>query len=264
MPRFEIHPKFNDKIKPSDIETMLKKFQNVNYDVDNYDEYASLVIKYLMSTNLRSNAFIMYNGTITFPKGNKFFRTRAMDYDDILKISDTSQFWSPPSKYVRWGRLNKPNKPVLYASQECSTAIIENKEIKNDYLLIEYEIIDPVICQHISKMMSPITEVRRPETNGELFDKIDTFLVDLLSYNGNSTNYYKFTNGIVNKLYKDFSKNKDGYYYPSAVDDGKYNVALKVDIENIKLIVNRVTARELTEDGFRINKVIYTKEKGFI
>jgi hypothetical protein len=118
---------------------------------------------------------------------------------------------------------------VTYNDKELS--ILENKMIKKDFILIEYQIKEEFVCTYLGKMFKDREKYRVDEKDSELFEIMDNFFIDLLTYPSEDEKYYYFTNGIIKLIYSKNESSNVGYLYHSAVDKSKFNLCLNPEVE---------------------------------
>ena len=154
MVKFKITPPLSNVLTELEIEYYLEYFKNKNYENESYGNCGNQILGLMM----------MFGGGIAYShsrywklkKGEKLYRTRPFEKKKIKKIEDMSDFYSPNSKYVKWGRVNKEGEPILYTAFEEETACYENTGINKGFLLIEYIILEEIDLLLVKSWNRPI------------------------------------------------------------------------------------------------------------
>jgi hypothetical protein len=190
----------------------------------------------------------------TFSCNQTFYRTRAVEKKDLKKTIENEEFLSPPNHLVGWGRVNKRGESVLYASVDPETAIKENHEITDYFIVVHIQLIKPVKLTSLNKLFTSNNNVILPKNNLDVFYELDNFLYNLLLNKTNSNSNYILTNSILEKFYS--HENTGGYYYPSVANPSSFNIALKKDLEASHLKVTKVELFRKKRNNIVLKKTI--------
>lgn len=242
MPKFYINPgKTRQGLSKGEIDDLIEKLKNMNSSEDFHtqgNEILKMILNFFVSV-----VFLAFPYT-RLRKKDKLYRTRAINPCSIDKIMDEKEFWEPPSQYVKYGRLNLPNESKLYVSyKDPELAIKENSEIKDYFILIEYEVIEDFECSIIDSILdlNNVTPDFFEREDKEVYEAINKFLEKLMTHKSIDDNYYEFTNEIVRKIFLKLSPSSiNGYCYHSAVSSNGYNLCLNPESAHEYLKINSV------------------------
>lgn len=240
MVKWGYNQKIREDLSAVEINQFANMIANLDFRSEQYIDYGTLLLRFLMKSSNQKGLMINMQ-THTLITGQKLYRTRAMGLDDIKKIDGIHHFLSPPKEYVKYGRLNKPNQPMLYtAIDKMELAIVENPQIKDYFIMVEFIVTKPIPCSYIGSLFqdSERFEFKMPKTKE--FHIINNFPRDLLMFKSPNQNYYVFTNGIIDKIYYPNKTSKNGYIYHSAVQNSLLNACLHPNLEHKSLKINKV------------------------
>lgn len=230
MIKFKISAPLSNSMTMEEVDNILEYFKNVDYKEENPGNSGNLLLKAMM--DIGGGTFLAYSEYKAIKPDTLLYRTRAFNNIKEIDFRDIQSFYSPPKKYANWGRINKPNEPVLYASFNQMTAIKENTSIERDFFLIKYRVASILETRLIGKLMNtPL--LNEKSRDHELFNFLNDFVENLMLEKKQTEEYYIFTNGIIEQVL--FGEKKDGYYYKSAVVENEYNLALDTDVEENKI-----------------------------
>lgn len=255
---------YNQQIKPDlkeeQIRVWVNKIQGINFDKQNNIAYGNMLLKFIMESTKQKGIMITFL-TMSFSIGTKLYRTRVMNVKEIDSIDNVKHFWSPPSKVVKYGRANKPKSPMLYTTlNNKELAILENTEIKDDFILIEYTIINSLILSYIGPLFNDGVNFKFNMPKTKEFHIINNFCKDLFSIKHTNENYYVFTNSILDRIYLPNASSKNYYVYHSAIQSNLLNVCINPSHEEKKLIITEVShMKKISDKNYKILKRIKHK-----
>ncbi|AQY69520.1 hypothetical protein PverR02_20975 [Pseudomonas veronii] len=202
-------------------------------------------------------AAMLTPGMITYPKGTRFYRVRALDKEDTIiplrGMRTEDDAWNPPAKFVKAGRLNIEGESLLYTAPINPKVAIEEMKISDNeaFSLIVYE-----STQDISATAIGISQ-ETPNLNAE--ERLKTALInDFLTHEftrdvGVGTEYLYKTSETIIKDYFDLPPQvQDAWCYPSVAEKKCVNVCFRPNNakEKLRLVgVQIVTCQRAGDDA---------------
>ena len=185
--------------------------------------------------------------------GGFFYRVRKLEQP--IKYLEHSDFWEAPPKFIKYGRLNKPEQQLLYISPgEIETPKKEVGILEKDFfLIVRYEVLKPINVISIG-FKDDTTDEFTADTNDKI-NLITEFINRMFLVNGKHA--YKVSSVIAQDICE--FENYDGWVYPSVAHKGGENLCLKLTAKN-KLKVHSASICQLY-DGKNIHKCAVNIDK---
>ena len=205
------------------------------------------------------------------PKESLFYRVRKMkDFKTIMdQMTTIGAFWEPPAKFVHeWGRLNKPNEPLLYTALDIQGAIDELHIADEDwFVLIKYKSLEEVKINWIGGQYND-DQLRIQSPKARLIHEIyNNFLKDEFSRDvGVGTEYlYRISENIA-KAYFDLPPRavQDAWCYASIQDKSKCNVCFRPEIAHDLLHLEGAMICRKIHDNLACYRMLTIGENGKI
>lgn len=254
MVKFKINPPLSNGLTESEVQCYLEYFKNKNYENEEPGNCGNQILGLMMKFG--GGVSYSHSRYWRLKKDEKLYRTRPFEKGMIKKIKNLREYYSPSSEYVRWGRLNKEREPILYTAFKEETAYNENSSISKGFLLIEYIVLKEIDLLLVGKIMESPNLLENSREH-HLFNVVNTFLEKLMLEKNESENYYRLTNGIIEKVL--FGNKSNGYVYQSAAINGEFNAALNTKLEETMIKINCVWYCEKKKLGYKKKKIIFKR-----
>jgi hypothetical protein len=183
---------------------------------------------------------ILTPAMMSYPKGTKFYRVRTLDKDDtkfpLRGMRTESDAWSPPSQFVKPGRLNIEGESLLYTAPMSPKVAIEELKIPDDeiFSLIVYESTLDIAVTAIGFNQEMATLNSDEKLKMSL---INDFLTHEFTRDvGMGTEYLYKTSETIIKDYFDLPPQiQDAWCYPSVAEKQSVNVCFRPENAKEKL-----------------------------
>lgn len=210
----------------------------------NSNEFEKICHDYLITKKIISINFF-----------GKLYRGRL--FDETQSINNVSEIsYIPNPEWVKgYGRANKIGQPIFYCAESFNTIFFESMIIRNGQPPTQRERL--IFGEWLTKEPLKLVIIIQPDKNirkgffetqyGESFDNIASnnsevletmkFLYRVYSERAKENIDYILPSTLSNYFYKMF----DGILYPSLpFTNGGYNIALKPNVKESKLKINKV------------------------
>jgi len=247
MPEFKIKAPVNTTLTEQEVNARLSYFKSYDYRKAPNQNFGNMLVETLMSFGTGST-YLTCTEYHELKRGSLLYRTRAFEKANISSIKLPRDFYSPPKELTKWGRVNRPYNPLLYASFTPNTAIKENYEIKKGFLLITYRLKSSIKLRVLGKLMNS-KSIDGTTKQHVLFNHVNNFVENLMLHKINEEHYYIFTNDIIENVF--IGDKSNGYYYPSAAHANQFNVAINPIHENTSITIAEVWYCKRTIYGYK-------------
>lgn len=249
------------------VQESIENFRKLNWDILSLDAVPKIIDKSLLS-------YPFLRGPS--PKLDNLFRVRTFNsFDGVLDLTTKSSFYYPPSEFCSLNRCNVPNKQVFYGSVNINTALTETLNENESLCFISkwkvenFEKVDGVyffgskknqkIKDHKLELMKNLTF---EDSKVEVLDTIHNFIEEEFSTIFTNKNWYKFTAYLSNNLFYNMGIEIGFLAYTSVKKaNGAINYAIRKDIADKHLKLDKVYMCQVNEHNFKTGKYNYTFPK---
>lgn len=156
-------------------------------------------------------------------EGMHLFRARKVD--SISSALEVEDFWEPPPRVIKRGRVNKPGEQMLYVADSVNTSFQEVRLIDGELSIVSiYEVIKQFEVVEIGSKNSA-ARTKAEKIRAKFFNDI---------FSAPEEYIYEISRLIANGL---FSMGRNGWRYPSVRNAGGFNYCLTIPTKpNMKLV----------------------------
>lgn len=245
------------KIDIKALRKKIEKFRRINFKLASISKIEEEIFKVFSASEQKKSFGICSTIYQTLNPESVAYRVRPCK-DIHSEIKTVDDFWAPPAKSTKMGRLNLDKKPRFYASKFPDIAIDECNIIDDSqFLLTRYEFIKPVKLAYVSKHSQENIHNELSDKSKEVMYLLDDFIeVELTRHVEKNSEYlYKLSNAILNTIFK--SNDGDGWIYPSVSNRHDINICLEPEIarDSLKISCSFIASVIDRQDDGRISKI---------
>jgi|GEM_PF-3094307 len=177
-----------------------------------------------------------------YPPGTDFWRARKVSADTMRNGLTRGDLWEAPKKFVRAGRLNQPEQPLLYTCMGNPLAPMREAGLGPDdiFILVWYRLHTPIRFKRIG-ITNTDTALTAHEQNVE--EALSTFIRDVLTIPASHEHddLYSLTQQVLESFFPMDHVN-DGWIFKSTLIPNADNAVIAPDNAHTKLSVKNVLA----------------------